>query len=79
MYSSHVTRFALSVLNDLAVRSRIPEIAVSDFSSGSYATIFGDEVINQSASQDLLNHLGELFDILWCKDIISNCFGNLTD
>ncbi|XP_042017341.1 protein NUCLEOLAR COMPLEX ASSOCIATED 4-like [Salvia splendens] len=43
-YSPPVSRFALSVLNDLAVRSRIPEIAVSDFSSGSYATIFGDEI-----------------------------------
>ncbi|KAG6403673.1 hypothetical protein SASPL_135901 [Salvia splendens] len=42
--SPPVSRFALSVVNDLAVRSRIPEIAVSDFSSGSYATIFGDEI-----------------------------------
>ncbi|KAL1565888.1 protein NUCLEOLAR COMPLEX ASSOCIATED 4-like isoform X2 [Salvia divinorum] len=43
-YSPPVSRFALSLANDLAVRSRIPEIAVSDFSSGSYATIFGDEI-----------------------------------
>ncbi|KAL1541204.1 protein NUCLEOLAR COMPLEX ASSOCIATED 4-like isoform X2 [Salvia divinorum] len=43
-YSPPVSRFALSVANDLAVRSRTPEIAVSDFSSGSYATIFGDEI-----------------------------------
>ncbi|PIN15707.1 putative nucleolar protein involved in ribosome biogenesis [Handroanthus impetiginosus] len=39
-----VSRFILSLENDLAVRARIPEIAVKDFSSGSYATIFSDEI-----------------------------------
>ncbi|XP_047966701.1 protein NUCLEOLAR COMPLEX ASSOCIATED 4-like isoform X2 [Salvia hispanica] len=43
-YSPPVSRFALSLVNDLAVRSRLPEVAVSDFSSGSYVTIFGDEI-----------------------------------
>ncbi|XP_057805887.1 protein NUCLEOLAR COMPLEX ASSOCIATED 4 isoform X2 [Salvia miltiorrhiza] len=43
-YSPPVSRFALSLANDLAVRARTPELAVSDFSSGSYATIFGDEI-----------------------------------
>lgn len=39
-----VIRFVLSVENDLAFRARIPEIAVKDFSYGSYATIFNAEV-----------------------------------
>jgi hypothetical protein len=35
----------LSLENDLTVRAKTTEITVGDFSSGSYATIFGDEVI----------------------------------
>ena len=38
-------RFVLSLENDLTVRAKTTEIAVKDFSSGSYATIFGDEVM----------------------------------
>ncbi|KAI3447882.1 hypothetical protein Pfo_004547 [Paulownia fortunei] len=43
-YSPPVSRFVLSLENDLAVRARTAEIAVKDFSSGSYATIFNDEI-----------------------------------
>ncbi|KZV37889.1 nucleolar complex protein 4B-like [Dorcoceras hygrometricum] len=43
-YCPPVSRFVLSLENDLAVRSRAPEIAVKDFSSGSYATIFNNEI-----------------------------------
>lgn len=38
-------RFVLSLENDLTVRAKTTEVAVKDFSSGSYATIFGEEVI----------------------------------
>lgn len=38
-------RFVLSLENDLTVRSKTTEISIEDFSSGSYATIFGDEVV----------------------------------
>lgn len=38
-------RFVLSLENDLTVRATTTEVAVKDFSSGSYATIFGEEVI----------------------------------
>ncbi|XP_073034408.1 protein NUCLEOLAR COMPLEX ASSOCIATED 4 [Primulina eburnea] len=43
-YCPPVSRFVLSLENDLAVRARAPEIAVKDFSSGSYATIFNNEI-----------------------------------
>lgn len=38
------SRFVLSLENDLTVRSKTTEMDIKDFSSGSYATIFGDEV-----------------------------------
>uniref|UniRef100_A0A2P2M9I3 Uncharacterized protein n=1 Tax=Rhizophora mucronata TaxID=61149 RepID=A0A2P2M9I3_RHIMU len=37
-------RFILSLENDLTVRAKTTEIAIEDFSSGSYATIFGEEI-----------------------------------
>uniref|UniRef100_A0A7N0TH16 CCAAT-binding factor domain-containing protein n=1 Tax=Kalanchoe fedtschenkoi TaxID=63787 RepID=A0A7N0TH16_KALFE len=43
-YSPPVSRFVLSLENDLTVRAKTTEIAVKDFSSGSYATIFGEEM-----------------------------------
>lgn len=43
-YSPPVSRFVLSLENDLAVKKRSSEISVKDFSSGSYATIFNDEI-----------------------------------
>uniref|UniRef100_A0A2N9FTS2 CCAAT-binding factor domain-containing protein n=1 Tax=Fagus sylvatica TaxID=28930 RepID=A0A2N9FTS2_FAGSY len=43
-YCPPVSRFVLSLENDLTVRAKTTEIAVKDFSSGSYATIFGDEI-----------------------------------
>lgn len=45
--SSFVARFVLSLENDLTVRSKTSEVAVKDFSSGSYATIFNEEVISK--------------------------------
>lgn len=43
-YCPPVSRFVLSLENDLAVRGKTAEITVKDFSSGSYATIFNDEI-----------------------------------
>ncbi|XP_044509696.1 protein NUCLEOLAR COMPLEX ASSOCIATED 4 isoform X1 [Mangifera indica] len=43
-YCPPVSRFVLSLENDLTVRAKTTEINVADFSSGSYATIFGDEI-----------------------------------
>ncbi|XP_028102400.1 nucleolar complex protein 4 homolog isoform X3 [Camellia sinensis] len=43
-YCPPVSRFVLSLENDLTVRSKTTEVAVKDFSSGSYATIFRAEV-----------------------------------
>ncbi|KAL5789034.1 hypothetical protein ACOSP7_005983 [Xanthoceras sorbifolium] len=43
-YCPPVSRFVLSLENDLTVRAKTTEINVKDFSSGSYATIFGDEI-----------------------------------
>ncbi|XP_009790347.1 protein NUCLEOLAR COMPLEX ASSOCIATED 4 [Nicotiana sylvestris] len=43
-YCPPVSRFVLSLENDLTVRAKTTEVAVKDFSSGSYATIFGDEI-----------------------------------
>ncbi|KAK4398178.1 protein NUCLEOLAR COMPLEX ASSOCIATED 4 [Sesamum angolense] len=43
-YCPPVSRFVLSLENDLAVKGRTAEIAVKDFSSGSYATVFNDEI-----------------------------------
>ncbi|CAH9072169.1 unnamed protein product [Cuscuta europaea] len=43
-YCPPVSRFVLSLENDLTVRAKTTEIAIKDFSSASYATIFGDEI-----------------------------------
>ncbi|KAA3452195.1 nucleolar complex protein 4-like protein [Gossypium australe] len=43
-YCPPVSRFVLSLENDLTVRSKTTEMDIKDFSSGSYATIFGDEI-----------------------------------
>ncbi|KAI3947819.1 hypothetical protein MKX01_034484 [Papaver californicum] len=42
-YCPPVSRFVLDLANDLTVRSKTQEMGVSDFSSGSYATIFRSE------------------------------------
>ncbi|KAL4578506.1 hypothetical protein LXL04_014630 [Taraxacum kok-saghyz] len=44
-YCPPMSRFVLSLENDLTVRSKTTEVAVKDFSSGSYGTIFKDEVM----------------------------------
>ncbi|XP_074358581.1 protein NUCLEOLAR COMPLEX ASSOCIATED 4 [Apium graveolens] len=43
-YCPPASRFVLSLENDLTVRAKTAEVAIKDFSSGSYATIFGDEI-----------------------------------
>ncbi|GMP93474.1 hypothetical protein CsSME_00043287 [Camellia sinensis var. sinensis] len=43
-YCPPVSRFVLLLENDLTVRSKTTEVAVKDFSSGSYATIFRAEI-----------------------------------
>ncbi|KAK9286414.1 hypothetical protein L1049_014810 [Liquidambar formosana] len=43
-YCPPVSRFVLSLENDLTVRAKTTEVTVKDFSSGSYATIFGEEI-----------------------------------
>ncbi|KAF3434879.1 hypothetical protein FNV43_RR21966 [Rhamnella rubrinervis] len=43
-YCPPVSRFVLSLENDLTVRAKTTEISIKDFSSGSYATIFGEEI-----------------------------------
>lgn len=43
-YCPPVSRFVLSLENDLTVRRKTTELAVTDFSSGSYASIFREEI-----------------------------------
>uniref|UniRef100_A0A0D9W8P7 CCAAT-binding factor domain-containing protein n=1 Tax=Leersia perrieri TaxID=77586 RepID=A0A0D9W8P7_9ORYZ len=43
-YSPAVSRFVASLKNDLTVRAKTTEMRITDFSSGSYATVFRDEV-----------------------------------
>uniref|UniRef100_J3M0S6 CCAAT-binding factor domain-containing protein n=1 Tax=Oryza brachyantha TaxID=4533 RepID=J3M0S6_ORYBR len=43
-YSPAVSRFVASLENDLTVRAKTTEMKITDFSSGSYATVFRDEV-----------------------------------
>ncbi|KAF8020835.1 hypothetical protein BT93_G1304 [Corymbia citriodora subsp. variegata] len=43
-YCPPVSRFVLSLESDLTVRAKTTEVAIKDFSSGSYGTIFGEEV-----------------------------------
>ncbi|KAK4273649.1 hypothetical protein QN277_016999 [Acacia crassicarpa] len=43
-YCPPVSRFALSLGTDLTVRARTSEMKVEDYSSGSYATVFGEEI-----------------------------------
>ncbi|RDX98207.1 Nucleolar complex protein 4-like B [Mucuna pruriens] len=42
--SSAMSKFALSLGNDLTVRAKTSEVNVGDFSAGSYATILGAEI-----------------------------------
>ncbi|XP_010548163.1 PREDICTED: nucleolar complex protein 4 homolog [Tarenaya hassleriana] len=43
-YCPPVSRFVSSLETDLTVRAKTTEMNIEDFSSGSYATIFGDEI-----------------------------------
>uniref|UniRef100_A0A803LGS8 CCAAT-binding factor domain-containing protein n=1 Tax=Chenopodium quinoa TaxID=63459 RepID=A0A803LGS8_CHEQI len=43
-YCPPVSRFVLSLENDLTVRAKTAEVMIGDFSSGSYATIFREEM-----------------------------------
>ncbi|GAB4853012.1 hypothetical protein Ancab_017201 [Ancistrocladus abbreviatus] len=43
-YCPPVSRFVLSLENDLTVRAKTTEVVIEDFSSGSYSTIFGAEI-----------------------------------
>uniref|UniRef100_A0ACD5UUR9 Uncharacterized protein n=1 Tax=Avena sativa TaxID=4498 RepID=A0ACD5UUR9_AVESA len=43
-YTPAVSRFVDSLENDLTVRAKTTEMKITDFSSGSYATVFRDEV-----------------------------------
>ncbi|KAK4747717.1 hypothetical protein SAY87_014303 [Trapa incisa] len=43
-YCPAVSRFVLSLESDLTVRAKTTEVNVKDMSSGSYGTIFGDEM-----------------------------------
>ncbi|KAL0655307.1 hypothetical protein Bca4012_075891 [Brassica carinata] len=43
-YCPPVSRCVSSLENDLTVRAKTTEMKIEDFSSGSYATIFGDEI-----------------------------------
>ncbi|KAF0894507.1 hypothetical protein E2562_039433 [Oryza meyeriana var. granulata] len=43
-YSPAVSRFVASLENDLTVRAKTIEMKITDFGSGSYATVFRDEV-----------------------------------
>ncbi|KAG7579457.1 CCAAT-binding factor [Arabidopsis thaliana x Arabidopsis arenosa] len=43
-YCPPVSRFISSLETNLTVRSKTTEMKIEDFSSGSYATIFGDEI-----------------------------------
>ncbi|XP_062081525.1 protein NUCLEOLAR COMPLEX ASSOCIATED 4 [Humulus lupulus] len=43
-YCPAVSRFVLSLENDLTVRAKTTELSIGDFSSGSYTTIFADEI-----------------------------------
>ncbi|KAJ1272426.1 hypothetical protein BS78_06G200600 [Paspalum vaginatum] len=43
-YSPAVSRFITSLEEDLTVRAKTTEMKITDFSSGSYATVFQDEV-----------------------------------
>ncbi|CAN6905675.1 unnamed protein product, partial [Brassica oleracea] len=43
-YCPPVSRFVSSLETDLTVRAKTTEMKIEDFSSGSYATIFGDEI-----------------------------------
>ncbi|WZZ70428.1 hypothetical protein YC2023_081798 [Brassica napus] len=45
-YCPPVSRFVSSLETDLTVRAKTTEMKIEDFSSGSYATIFGDEVFS---------------------------------
>lgn len=51
----------MSLENDLTVRAKTTEISIGDFSSGSYATIFGEEVY--IGSKNSCNNAVEFYSI----------------
>ncbi|MED6180390.1 hypothetical protein PIB30_009740 [Stylosanthes scabra] len=55
-YCPPVSRFALSLENDLTVRAKTSEVNVGDFSSGSYATIIGAEMSRRVKQVPLAFH-----------------------
>ncbi|MED6209343.1 hypothetical protein PIB30_053703 [Stylosanthes scabra] len=55
-YCPPVSRFGLSLENDLTVRAKTSEVNVGDFSSGSYATIIGAEMSRRVKQVPLAFH-----------------------
>ncbi|KAI3503058.1 hypothetical protein L1887_31493 [Cichorium endivia] len=47
-------RFVLSLENDLTVRSKTTEVTIKDFSSGSYATIFKEEIRRRALKKSVI-------------------------
>ncbi|XP_057441978.1 protein NUCLEOLAR COMPLEX ASSOCIATED 4 [Lotus japonicus] len=55
-YCPSVSRFVLSLENDLTVRAKTSEVNVGDFSAGSYATIIGAEISRRVKQVPLAFH-----------------------
>ncbi|KAL9682235.1 hypothetical protein QQ045_014028 [Rhodiola kirilowii] len=75
LYCPPVSRFILSLENDLTVRAKTTKIVVKDFSFGSYATIFGEEEFGDIF---LMGIFGNILDrLVWCDFEMSGGFGEL--
>ncbi|XP_038972452.1 LOW QUALITY PROTEIN: glutamate receptor 3.1-like [Phoenix dactylifera] len=75
-YSPAVSRFVASLENDLTVRAKTSEVTVADFSSGSYATVFRDEVRRRIKQVPLAFYKATPTSLFWDSDFAGWTFGD---
>lgn len=76
-YCPAVSRFVASLENDLTVRAKTSEITVTDFSSGSYATIFREEIRRRIKQVPLAFYKVTPTSLFWESDFAGWAFGDL--
>lgn len=75
-YSPAVSRFVASLENDLTVRDKTSEVTVADFGSGSYATVFRDEIRRRIKQVPLAFYKATPTSLFWDSDFAGWTFGD---
>lgn len=76
-YCPAVSRFVASLENDLTVRAKTSEVNVTDFSSGSYATIFGEEMRRRIKQVPLAFYQASPSSLFWGSEFSGWTFDDL--